>query len=975
MDIKKPIIFFCLGMLLVSLTKAQSFIAEGRHPLAVLPVYTSDIPEPVTSLDGEWEINMNPSGEVWKTNEGNWQKIQVPGEPAMQGFKVTNDKEFFYRQYIDIPSSAKGKNIRIRFNGVYSYARVFVNGNLVREHFGGFTAWEADLTDYVQPGKRAIIHVGVTDRADDISYASGYAHHPVGGILRKVQLVILPREHINRFYVNTDLSNDLKVATVNFDIANNISLGGSKINLQLLNAAGSVVANKMIDLNNNGQARFSLTVNNPVLWNQEQPYLYTAKIELVKGKRKEQIIVQQIGIRKVEVKGTQVLVNGQPVKLRGACRHDMHPTLGRSTNRYYDSLDIALAKEANINFIRTSHYPPTDDFLEFADKMGIYVQEETAICFVLDWREGIYAKNALTQDDTAYTSRYLGQLSEMIDRDRNHASVIMWSIGNESWYGSNFQKEYDFVKSVDKSRPVAWSFPTTALDKGKKCFDILISHYPKYNGATSDLGKYEKDMVNPDYPVLGDEWAHVACYNVTMLKNDPNVKDYWGRSLDSMWLNRFDVKGNLGGAIWGMIDETFHLPDTVTGYGPWGFIDVWRRKKTEFWNTRKAYSPVKVLTTNFNTTVKAVPISIPVKNRYNHINLDEITLKVTQKGKTTSYKLPALEPHEEGIVTIKPPFADGELMLRFYDRAQNLIDEEMIEIGAKPGAPSPKPSNEMWNIAGNDSVLILRSNNKEIRLHKSTGQLLAASVNGEKVIDGAIRFTLFVPDKPNVLKESGGKFTGDFIVGNALIDQSEKNKITIKAEGSVDKYPIQITSAYYADGRIETTYFADSIPKQTWQIGVAIPIADAVNNYEWKRKGYWTTYPKDHLSAHEGTAHRYTNVVEQYRVKPGYPVAFGMHDYYLTGTNTAIKAEMPGSEIYRAAKENILSMTIKSHDKAVMEVVSDGKQAGKISILPNGKQELLVLNKLDYWVLSWGNYQGTVNASSEITGKVSLSLK
>ncbi|MCC6286457.1 MAG: hypothetical protein IT249_01100 [Chitinophagaceae bacterium] len=972
---KKLIIFYCLLMLLSISAKAQNFIAEHRQPLAVLPIYTSGVPKPVTSLDGAWEINTNPSGEVWKTNEGNWQKIQVPGEPAMQGFTITNDKEFFYRLYIDIPSSAKNKNIRIRFNGVYSYARVFVNGNFIREHHGGFTAWEVDIADYVQAGQKAVVHVGVTDRSDDISYASGYAHHPIGGILRKVQLVILPKEHINRFYVATDLSNNLKLATIHFDIAGSLSPGGSKINLQLMNAAGSVVANKIIDPDNKGRARFSLTVNNPVLWNQEQPYLYTAKMELVKNKRKEQIIVQQIGIRKIEVSGTQVLVNNQAVKLRGACRHDMHPTLGRSTNRYYDSLDIALAKEANINFIRTSHYPPTDDFLEFADKMGIYVQEETAICFVLDWREGIYAKKALTQDDTAYTSRYLGQLSEMIDRDRNHASVIMWSIGNESWYGSNFQKEYDFVKSIDRSRPVAWSFPTTALDKGKKCFDILISHYPKYNGTSSDLGKYEKDMENPDYPVLGDEWAHVACYNVTMLKNDPNVKDYWGRSLDSMWLNRFDIKGNLGGAIWGMTDETFHLPDTVTGYGPWGFIDVWRRKKTEFWNTRKAYSPVKVLTTNFNTAAKSAPINIPVKNRYNHINLDEITLKVTQKGKTTTYTLPALKPHEEGVVTIKPLFTDGELMLRFYDRSQNLVDEEMIEIRAKPAAPSLKLSNEIWNIAGNDSILVLRNNNKEIRLNKSTGQLLAATVNGEKVIDGAIRFTLFVPEKPDILKESGGIFTGSFAVNNVHIDQSSKDKVIVKAQGNIDVYPVQINATYYADGRIETEYAAGNIPKKTWQIGIAIPITDAINNYEWKRKGYWTTYPRYHLSGLEGRARRYIEVKEQYRVKPGYPVAFGMYDYYLTGTTTAVKAKMPGSEIYRAAKENILSMTIKSEDRAVMEVIADGKQAGKISILPNGKQELLVLDKIDYWVLSWGNYQGTENASSDVKGSVHLLLK
>jgi len=972
---KQLMIIFYLSAIAPVFATAQPFIAEGRQPLAVLPAQTAGVSKSVISLDGEWEINMNPEGEVWKTQQGNWKKIQVPGEPAMQGFKVENEKEFFYRTTINLPSESKNKNLLIRFNGVYSYARVYVNGKFLRDHHGGFTAWEVDITDVVKPGEKATVYVGVTDRLDDISYASGYAHHPIGGILRKVQLLVLPKEYINRLYINTTLADNNKRADLSFNIAGN-STAGSKVKVQLFDEAGKLVSgsDKTVAFEEKGETQCKLSIANPTLWNQEAPYLYTVKVQLVKQNKVTETIEKRFGVREVKVLGNQVFVNGDAIKLRGGCRHDMHPLLGRSTNRYYDSLDIVLAKEANLNFIRTSHYPPTDDFLEFADRFGMYVQEETAICFVLDWREAPYFKVGETQNDTAFTARYLGQLSEMIDRDRNHAAVIMWSIGNESHYGLNFQKEYEFVKSVDRSRPVSWSFPTTALDKQQKCFDILVSHYPAYNGSASDLGKYEKGMVNPEYPILGDEWAHIACYNVTTLKNDPNVKDFWGRSMDSTWHYRFDVKGNLGGAIWGMIDETFHLPDTVTGYGPWGFVDVWRRKKTEFWNTRKAYSPVKVLTTSFPNTATNTPISITVKNRFNHLRLDKIRLEVTQAGNTVNYVLPPLKPHEEGQIQLKTSFSQGDLLLRFYDDKKNLIDEELISRSLNQPEIPLTQTNDSWKITQADSVLTLTGNNKEIILHKTTGQLIAASAGGQKIINGPLRFTVFTPNKPNVLKESNGFFTGAFVVHKATIDQSVAGKIIVRAEGKVDKHTVAVTSIYSADGNIETSYTADSIPGKTWQIGMAVPITHAVNNFDWQRKGYWTTYPKDHLSAQKGSAERYPPISGQYRVKPDYPVSQDLYDYYLTGSVTAEKAKMPAADNYRAAKENIFSMTLKAETKPVLQVLSNGKQAGKLSILPNGEQELLVLDKLDYWVLSWGNYQGTINTSNTVSGTIHIRL-
>jgi beta-galactosidase/beta-glucuronidase len=957
-------------------TYAQQFIAKGRKALAVIATRTTNVKTPVISLNGVWEINTDPGENVWKTNTGHWKKINVPGEPAMQGFTIENDKEFFYRTTITVPADAANKSVLIRFNGVYSYARVFVNGKFVREHFGGFTAWDADISEFVKAGEKAVVYIGVTDRVDDISYASGYAHHIIGGILREVQLLLLPKVYINRFYIQTDLSQDFKKATISLNIAKSNETPGGKIKFQLYDPNGKAVLHALHEftLHDNGQAEYSFDVQNPRLWNEEQPLLYTLKAEFInKGKTQEKI-EQKIGIRKIKVDGKRLLVNGMPVKLRGACRHDMHPLLGRSTNRYYDSLDVVLAKEANINFIRTSHYPPSQDFLEFADRYGLYVQEETAVCFVSKGRLGIYKPYGETYNDTSYTSRYLGQLSEMIDRDRNHAAVIIWSIGNESTYGLNFQKEYEFVKSVDVSRPVSWSFPGTAIRQNKRCFDIAIAHYPRYNGTdTANAGLRYKNMEHDSLPLLSDEWAHVPCYNTTLLKMDPNINDFWGRSLDSMWANRFDVPGNLGGAIWGMIDETFYLPDSVKGYGPWGIVDVWRRKKPEFWNTKKAYSPVRILQTHFENNGTNQLINIPVKNRFNHLSLKQIRLKITANHQSYFLPLPDLKPHEEGTIPVKAKADDRSLLLQFFGAGDLLLDEEQITLSANTHLETKKASLRQWNIIKNGDLVTLKQKDLLIQFNALTGQLVKADVRGSTVLTAAPKVIISQPKDPNSNYETSAIISGAYKTKDAVMDTNNKKQTVVTSRGTAGNYPITMVTCYNADGTIQVSYEADSIPDYTWQIGIAFPVNNSFDKIKWKRKGYWTTYPANHIAAIEGTALRYTNCKEPYRTRPDCIISKSRYDYFLSKTIAPEKANTGASEAYRGTKEDILSMNLMGGTKTI-RLISNGHQAAKMDILSSGEQELLVMDKWDYWGLGWGNFAGTKNFSSVVKGTVTLQL-
>jgi len=245
-----------------------------------------------------------------------------------------------------------------------------------------------------------------------------------------------------------------------------------------------------------------------------------------------------------------------------------------------------------------------------------------------------------------------------------------------------------------------------------------------------------------------------------LLKADPNVKDFWGRSLDIMWANRFDVPGNLGGAIWGMTDETFHLKEAVTGYGPWGFIDVWRREKSEFWNTKKAYSPIRVLKTKFDNTAADTYLNIPVKNRFNHISLNQIRLKITLNGRSFDQEMPALKPHEEGMIKVAISARNTPVLLQFYDAENKLIDEEQIT-WEKAISTNIETTKLKWNVKKGAKIIELESQGLAVKLDASTGQLLSADMKGEKMLTAGARVIINKPKEPGAFKETVGVIQGN----------------------------------------------------------------------------------------------------------------------------------------------------------------------------------------------------------------------
>ncbi len=625
-----------------------------------------------------------------------WKEIQVPGEYTMQGISIKHDIPFVYKKRIDIPGDYDGKEIILQFDGIYSYARIWVNGEYVRDHSGGFTRWRCDITPFVEAGKTAMLTVEVTDKADEISFASGYAKHLIGGILRDVKLLAFPGNYPVDITISTDFDENFEHAALVFSGNTKNPSHDSKINIELFDRNNQKINldNSSISLDDEQGFLILNQIRKPQKWNAEHPYLYSLKVSFFENDRLLLHKVYQVGFREITIDGNKLLVNGKKVKLRGANRHDIHPLLGRVSTPEYELKDVLLAKEANINFIRTSHYPPTENFLQLCDEYGLYVEDETAVCFVHPHRKDEYAPGD-SQDNLGFTDRYLSQLEEMVANHKNHPSIIIWSIGNENYFGSNFKKSYDWVKAYDTTRPVIFSYPGHVPDT-VKAYDILSIHYPGISGNVNQRGKITKEFGYEEMPVLFDEWAHVACYNKFTLNEDQNIRSFWGISIDSLWQKTFEADGGLGGAIWCLIDEVFTLPhsdsDTiqqkdlisekqegisnVVGYGEWGIVDNWRRKKPEFWITKKSFSPVKLLTTNFELPTDTTIIFLPIYNRYDHTNLNEIHAFITIDGVTKELEMASITPHTKDSIVVSTEGWNQttEVILEFKDKRDQVID-------------------------------------------------------------------------------------------------------------------------------------------------------------------------------------------------------------------------------------------------------------------------------------------------------------
>ena len=966
--------WWCAGNGMAS-TPSDDELSVIAYPL---PQSVAQTRQPVICLNGDWQFKFS--------DKHPWTSIRVPGEAAMQGFAIEHDRPFYYRKQFTVPADFAGKRIILRFDGVYSHAVLSVNGQKIREHHGGFTRWETDITPYVKTGKKNNLQLQVTDRLDDISYAAGYAHHPIGGILRDVTLFALPSSHLYDVAIETELDTLYRDARLHFGCSYQ-GAAGSQLCLRLKDAKGRTVSDQRLALQA-GSNRYTLDVQRPQKWDAEHPYLYTLEVSLCGADTKELTRFERhIGFRKVEVVKDRMLVNGQPVKLRGACRHDIHPTLGRTTTRELDSLDVQLFKQSNMNFVRTSHYPPNERFLDFCDRYGIYVESETAVCFVNTYRQKNYAPGA-TQDDPLFRNRYLGQCQEMVKHTRNHASIVLWSIGNESVYGSNFQASWDWVKAADTTRPVIFSYPGSAEEKKARIFDVLSMHYQDVNGNIYQWGMTTRNFQGHGLPVLYDEWAHPACYTYATLQDDPNIREFWGQSLDKMWSGLFEARGGLGGAIWGYIDETFALPVPHTGtpywqefahtakpegfrgncvgYGEWGIVDVWRRHKPEFWATKKAYSPVRLLTVGELDYSSGLPLQLTVYNRFDHTDLNELTATFTYQGNTAPLALPSLQPHQKGRIEVPArPWAEGEQVgVAFYTAQGELVDEYRLTLGKAAVELPALAAGTTLRTDDNGTTLTVRGDGFEIPFSRADGLITNARAGDRLLIEKGPFLHLYI----NLNHLSGAEIRkiASFIQTQeedwqktSFEWRTEGHDVRVTTVGTYRDIQVRFDFRITPRGELTVSYVTQGAPNGFLrESGIDFRLPDGFQELAWRRKGYWDYYPAGEMAGNEGRVSLYRSRQSAYGEPPVQPWADDTHNYYYWA-DAGANCRQPLTQAAKGRKENIWWYTLSFGDGSDhrLSVVSPSASTScRLQKRPDEQLHLYVDNRWDYPEIAWGNY-------------------
>ena len=984
----KTILFAFGCSFLLSGTKAFAQV-ERLPDEASYPVLQelAGVETPAVLLSGTWQFRYSPDSK--------WDKIQVPGEPAMQGYAIEHDKPFTYRKSFTVPADYAGKHTILRFDGVYSYARLFVNDTFVREHHGGFTRWETDVTPFVRPGKKNEIRLEVTDRLDDISYASGYAHHPIGGILRDVTLFALPETCLYDFYAETHLDAAYEDAVLKIGYSSPVA-GGAEVAYTLTDPSGRryPLAQSRFPLEEGGNMN-ELPVKNPLKWDAEHPNLYTLTITLSKDGKEIGRFDRRIGFRDVKIEKDRMLVNGMPVKLRGACRHDIHPTLGRTTTAELDSLDVILFKRSNMNFVRTSHYPPTERFLEYCDRYGIYVESETAVCFVDTYRQKNYAPGK-TQDSAEFTPRYLSQCREMVKSFRSHPSILFWSIGNESVYGTNFQQCWDWVKATDKTRPVIFSYPGSVGEK-KPVYDILSMHYQDVNGNLNQWNRSTHGFQGEGIPALFDEWAHPACYTYATLQEDPNIREFWGHSIERMWSGLFDAPGGLGGAIWGYVDETFMLPEPkvgtafwkefartakpedyqgkCVGYGEWGIVDVWRREKPEFWATKKAYSPVRLMTTEVASFLSGQRLLLPLYNRFDHTDLDEIKIRYTYKGVEKELPAPSIAPHQKGLLVIPAEaWEEGELLsICFYTATGELLDAEQVSLGSdyhvRLADSEASPVNGVLQVEETAGMMTIKGDGFEIPFSKETGLISNATSKGQVIIEKGPFLHLDI----NLNHLTGAevrKSARKFLTSDS--DWKKQSLTYTRKEGAVEV----ALSGFYQDvqtdilirispaGEMNVSYVVAGQPNgYLRETGLSFYLPERLDYLQWERKGMWSCYPEGAFAGNTGETSLYNPKQVRYGENPAQPWSADTHNYYYWA-DAGANCDRPLTQMAKGMKENIYRYTLSATGvKAGLTVCSpDASLACRTSKRGDGQLMLYINNRWDYPEIAWGNYCKTLEA-------------
>jgi len=885
---------------------------EKPHATITLPSEKQNNPR-IISLNGIWKFKWSPNPETrpvefFKSDYSvaDWDNIQVPGNWEMQGFgtpiytnikypfkpdppKVSSEPPKNFTSFaarnpvgsclttFQVPAEWIDKLVFINFDGVQSAMYLWINGQKVGYSENSMSPAEFEISKYLRKGENKLA-VEVYKWCDG-SYLEDQDMWRLAGIFRDVDLIVRPKTFIQDYSVHAEPSLDFSKAqiNVNFNIENRSGINSTDLKVEarisgFANSGNPVdiqFSKKEISIQANSSQNFELTgeMINPRLWSAETPDLYDLILTLKNAKTEILETAHcRFGVRKIEVRSDVFTINGKAVKLKGVNRHEQHPRTGKHVDRQTMIRDLELMKQANINMIRTCHYPDQPLFYELCDEYGFYVMDEAN-----QESHGFGIGNKILGDDPVWKKAHVDRAVALVQRDKNHACVIFWSLGNEGGKGRNLIAMADTIKKLDPTR-------------------LIYSDTQRDVSAIYDEGYLHPDTLRKfgerikDKPVFMREYAHV------MGNSGGNLKEYWdvihadpslaGAAIWE-WVDQGIVRKKNGSPLkYGDNPASLQLKDDeYWAYGGdfgdqpndgnfciKGLIGSDRIPYPHYYEVQKVYQPIDFI------LVDAIQPKVKVINRYDFTSLDQVDLvyEYLSNGKSVQTGIldgSSILPGQSAEIRI-PPFktelSNSEICLNLYARLKKAtcwaaggfcVAREQFVLKSI-AIPNIMASGKELQTKETETEVIVQNDVFSASFSKSNGALLSWKVQQKVLLSGSLEPYFWKPANDNQ-KMSGfereqGKWkaagekrivetsTSSVAANNGLVTILFKmNLPTIGA-----KYELRYTINGQGKIQVEASYQPqnETIPLIA-KFGMRMQIPDQFTTVNWYGRGPWENYP------------------------------------------------------------------------------------------------------------------------------------
>ncbi len=901
---------------LPSKATSHSFISEEKALLN-----NKSTSEQYKLLNGDWKFNWSPTPDGVPNNfeaeyfdDSNWKTIPVPANWELYGYGTaiyTNMKYPFepvnpplvpnddnptgaYRTSFSIPEHWNNQQVTLTFGGVSSAYHVWLNGNYIGYSEDSMLPTHFDISAYLKTGDNTLA-VKVYRWSDGV-YLEDQDHWRLSGIQRDVYLTAAPNVQLYDFFIQTDLDEDYKDAFLKirprikvFDTTNiaNFSLEAKLFDDKGKEALGTPLQMPLNKIYNEvfeqrGQPDFALMsakISNPKKWSAEYPNLYTLvfNVKDASGNTLESRSTK-VGFRETEIIDGEFFVNGESVVMVGVNRHDHDPITGKVVSEESMLKDIKLMKQFNFNAVRTSHYPNDERWYQLCDEYGIYVMDEANI-----ETHGLGGK---LSNDASWSSAFLERAVRMVERDKNHPSIVFWSLGNESGSGFNHSTMANWIRSYDATRPVHYEGAQTT--RGKKKLESELLRDPIYVDVVSRMYTpidYVVNMANfeaENRPVIWCEYAHSM-----------------GNSTGNLFKYRDAFRENkrlIGGYIWDWVDQGL-LQKTEDGESYYAFggdmgdtkinssnfclngiVDPARNPKPALWECKKVFQNITVKAQNLNSGI------IKITNLYDFTDLDsfEAFWQLFEDGKELQngiVKLPQIKPNQSTELKIpftKPQLSAGaEYFLRIGFKTKNTTSwaDKGHEVAWQQfklpfSLPIKKLDTKIIQTlteSQDNSTITITGNDFTVTFSKKSGDLTSLKqINNEFIVQPLVA-NFWRPTTDN--DRGGGKTPKKLKVWKEALQKRNLKSIDIN---SVSEKEIKVSANYifegigkqvitytiFGDGTIEVSNRFDVDETKNLPIlpkfGMQLGIAESLDNFTYLGKGPHENYSDRQLSADVG---------------------------------------------------------------------------------------------------------------------------